>query len=1247
MNHKLLLCTYLSLLVIANASAQFYNWNDSLSYYIENPAVFEEGQEESRAYFIPSEHQLLNGNWKFYWTDTPDKLPDNFYTEKFDDKKWDNIQVPSNWEMMGYGDKLFRNISASFKPNPPLVPKEYNPTGIYRRTFNIPAEWKDKEIFLRFEKVSSASFVWINGKKIGYNEGAHEPSEYNITEYIRKGKNQLTVCVLKYSDGYYLEMQDYWRLSGIFEDVLIYATPLQRLFDYQVITDLDENYTHADLKINAWIKNYRPTDEHAKYLVKARLKDKEGETLYEFESPIFQLKDKETSISLDKEIKNPSKWTAETPDLYQLELQLQTEDKEIIDNIDTRIGFKETEIKEGVFYLNGAPLKLHAQNSHMQHPETGHSIDEATIRKDFEILKQFNFNAVRTSHYPPTNKYVELANEYGLYIIDEVGDEAHSTEWLSDRAEYAEMYKERCRRLVLRDRNHPCVLFWSAGNESGEGENIRIVIEEGKKLDPTRYWMYGGNAFSHPAEDIIGPRYPTPMELEVHVGLGLGSKDRRPSFMDEYLSVAGNGGGGLDDYWKVIYAHPRLMGGAIWDFVSPGVTDPVRQIKDSSPHNTPAHLMGNASLVAKEKHNSALDLNGHDQWVEVYRNDNVEITGEGLTINCKIFPRSLISNNGSLITKGNNQFGIEQRGKDFVEFYIYTDKKHTVKAQLPDNWENHWHQLTAVYDGKEMAIYIDKEKKAVGEASGSIRNFPFSINIGRNAEIHGQETSVYICDALFDEVAIFNKALPIDSLRPEEACCWFDFESEVNTGIFFSYGIGARTYGSIWPDRSVQPEMWQMKKSAQPLSFKMIESENGQMEVWNRNHFLNASIYKITWSLLADDKVVQEGIFDLKTEALSKEIIRIPYNKPLIERGKEYRIQISSCLKEDCIWAKAGHEVAWEQLELDWYLPEQNAGRASTERIDCKETEDKLYISGGNYTYTFDKVEGRLIRINYGGQDLLESGLSLNLWHAPLANELDDWNSGSAQSGRWKEGFGHTVATEMYSAGVDKLMHQPISFSHKQIDNRVYVYITDIELMGSGGKEKKDLYIEGVQCNGIKNEYEFVIDADGQMEIKHKLSPEGRMPLWLPRIGISFVMNKDFDRINWYGRGPQENYPDRKSGYKIGIYNTTVDEMYEPYLIPQDYGLRTDNRWLRATNEKGIGIEFKMDYLFNFNAYPYSTDNLTKAVYPFQLKRQNGITVNLDYATSGVGCTARGIFDSYKAMPVSYERSITINPISP
>ena len=680
---------FLGLMCSAPIYSQGVNYLDNLYNFIENTSVFELNQEEGRSYHIPQKHLSLNGEWKFLYSDVPENIPSDFYEVNYNDWDWEKIKVPSNWEMEGYGDRLFRNVQAPFKTNPPFVPREYNPTGAYRRTFTLPSSWKGDQVFLRMEKVASASFVWINGEEVGYNEGAQEPAEYNITKYLRQGKNTIAVHVVKYSDGYYLEGQDYWRFAGIFDDVWIYATPSVRLFDWYVTTDLDDNYTDAVLNLAVDVKKYT-TALSENYRVKANLLDVNRKLVKEMISdPFLMDKEGKKQVIFSEQIIKPKKWTSETPNLYTLEMKLQTAGGKTTDIIRTKIGFKETEIRGETFYLNGVPLKVNAQNSHMQHPELGHVMNEETIRKDFEILKQFNFNAVRTSHYPPVSRYLELANEYGLFIIDEAGTESHATEFVSKQKEYTEMYRERVRQMVLRDRNYPCVLFWSAGNESGEGFNITEAIKEGRKYDHSRYWMYGGNAYAHPAEEIIGPRYPLPIELEMQTGIIPDKSDRRPSFMDEYLSVAGNGGGGLDDYWRVVYAHPRLMGGAIWDFVSPGLTERIRKIEDKSLFSTPVHLMGNTRLV-KAVDGNALDLNGHDQWVEVYRQSNVEIESNELTLTMDVYPRKLISSCGSFLTKGSYQFGLQERGKDSLDFYIYTDKHYVLRSPLPTDWEYIW-----------------------------------------------------------------------------------------------------------------------------------------------------------------------------------------------------------------------------------------------------------------------------------------------------------------------------------------------------------------------------------------------------------------------------------------------------------------------------------------------------------------------------------------------------------------------------
>jgi len=1237
------------------AFAQETDFLDNIYDYLENTSVFELNQEEGHVPLVPYlnlydalsfvsarsvNYISLNGVWKFHYSDTPEGVMRDFYKEQFNDRKWDTIRIPSNWEMKGYGDPLFRNVTTPFRPDPPRIPREYNPTGSYRRSFNIPASWKNKEIFLRMEKVASASFVWINGKEVGYNEGGQEPAEYNITQYIRSGKNTLAVVVYKYSDGYYLEDQDYWRLAGIFDDVWLYATPKIHIFDWVATTDLDEYYTDAKLNISLDIRNYAEAAING-YSVRTTLLDKDRNVVGTFMSDdISILPEQKQIIRLSEEIKNPWKWSTEHPDLYLLAFELINPTGKVEEVISGRIGFKETEIKNQVFYLNGVPVKLNGINSHMQHPTQGHTIDEATIRKDLTIFKQFNINCVRTSHYPPVIRYLDLADEYGIYIVDETGDEAHATQYLSDNREWEEMYRERARKMVLRDRNHPSILFWSAGNESGEGDNICAVIEEGKKYDKTRFWMYGGNAFAHPCEDIIGPRYPQIHSLLTRTYLVPGSIDSRPSFLDEYVAVTGNGGGGLDDYWDAFYSHPRSMGGAIWDFVSTGITEKIRYLMDSSVNNIQVNIMGRAKLV-KGVEGNGIDLNGNDQWVEVYSDEALEINGDQLTLTLWVFPRALSSSAGTLITKGNWQFGIHQIRNDSLEFYLTTRQKYKVRITLPENWEYNWHHVTAQYNGNAISLTIDGIESEKTPVSGNIRNTPFPVNIGRNVEIHGQETDVYICDAIIDQAGIFSKVIPVSSLINvtedirKQASLWLDFEETTEKGEFYSYGIGARTYGAIWPDRSPQPEMWQIKKSGQPVKAELISSEDGRIEITNRYLFTDLNELETKWELRADDKVIDAGTMTIDLEPQKNKMIIIPYHKPDIMEGVEYGLLLSFRQKEKRVWAGPGFEIAWEELELPWYKPVSEHASISKSPIFAIETDNSLIVNGESFSYSFSKKTGFLISVKAGGRELVKIGPRLNMWRAPLANETDQWTYRASNNKSRTDGFGRFAATEWYSAGLDKIDHIPERFIWKKsTDSKIIIQVKNLSVLGTG---------RGAFLNDIR----YTIDGNGEMTLEHSVIPNGQMPAWLPRIGLEWVLDESLNRISWYGNGPQENYPDRKSGYRTGIYSMTVDDMYEPYLIPQDFGLRTDNRWVKITDKDGIGLEFRGDKLFNFNAYNYSTENLTKALYTYQLNPFDGITFNLDYATSGVGCTAAGVFPQYQVMPQRYDFIVTVKPLIP
>lgn len=722
--------------------------------------------------------------------------------------------------------------------------------------------------------------------------------------------------------------------------------------------------------------------------------------------------------------------------------------------------------------------------------------------------------------------------------------------------------------------------------------------------------------------------------------------------MDEYLSVAGNGGGMFDEFWREIDEHPSLMGGAVWDFVSPGLLEPVRTLTDKSPYATKANIMGKAKLV-KGRTGNAIDLNKYDQWVQVYRADNVEISGDRLTLTLDIFPREYNKDGGYMITKGSNQFGLRQHGADKIDFYIDNGSKVTLTGDLPSDWEDKWHNVTAVYDGSKMTIYIDGQSVASQEANGRIRNLPLSLCIGRDEEKHGQDVRECIADALIDNVGVFATAVtPSDGFNASDAALWLDFEEEKNEGTFWTYGLGARTYGSIWPDRTPQPEMYQMKKSTQPLRFNLLDPRTGTVEIVNRNYFVNASIYSTTWTITEDDNVIASGSLNLDIAPASRKIIAIPYTKPDSKPGKMYRLNISSCLAKDEIWASKGHEVSWEQFELsDWNIPAEPKAKPAGNTTYSSEN-GKLLVKGAGFTYTFDDKTGELEEMEIGGVQMLSEPLKLNLWRAPVANEIDGWNaySSRAASAQTKSGYGSTgsgtvLASMYYSFGLDNIYYKPISVKTREADGSVYVDVREYALFGTPTEQQLDAYIFGRSSIGMESVYSYRIDADGTITVHHLLTPQGEMPAWFPRIGVTASINGGLSNVEWYGRGPQASYPDRKTGYRMGIWDTTVEDMYEPYLIPQDYGLRMDSYWVRFTDDSGKGLEFSMDQPFAFNAYPYTTDNLTKSMYQYQLEKSDDITLNLDYATSGVGCTARGIFGAYRAYPTQYERTIVITPV--
>ena len=566
----------------------------------ENPLVFNLNREDPHASLIsfPDEksaleavkgsspnYMSLDGLWKFNWVKTPEERPFWFFKDDYDTRDWKEIEVPSNWQMKGYDVPVYANITypfwtyedafnpkGSYKKNPPAIPHDWNPVGSYKRSFTIPSDWSDKEVFLQFGAVSSAFYVWVNEKLVGYNEDSKVPAEFNITKYLRTGKNSISVEVYRWSDGSYLEDQDFWRLSGIQRSVFLHARPKTYIKDFFANGDLEKFYNDGLLKVDVSLK--RAIENNKDFTVDISLYD--GTQKLFTESKDVLVSDDKSSASINKKIKGVKKWSAEKPNLYSLVISLKGKNGKIEESISTKIGFRKVEINNSQLMVNGVAIYLKGVNMHEHNDITGHVIDEATVLKDIRTMKSNNINAMRTCHYPQQELWYEMCDKYGLYLIDEADIESHGIGYdkdvtLADKPEWAAAHLDRMKRLVERDKNHPSVIIWSMGNEAGDGHNFLNGYKWIKGRDITRPVQYerAEKETNTPERhtDIWCNMYATIPELEAYAR---DTKKDRPMIMCEYAHAMGNSTGNLQDYWDVIEKYPKLQGGFIWDWVDQG-----------------------------------------------------------------------------------------------------------------------------------------------------------------------------------------------------------------------------------------------------------------------------------------------------------------------------------------------------------------------------------------------------------------------------------------------------------------------------------------------------------------------------------------------------------------------------------------------------------------------------------------------------------------------------------------------------
>lgn len=1227
-------------------------------------------------------YQLLNGQWKFELAENPAGRNIEFYKNDYDVSSWDDITVPSNWQTEGYDHPKYTDTRMPWEgveiPELGVAPVKYNPVGSYRRDFTTPTDWDGKEIFVSFQGVESAFYVWVNGELVGYSEDSYTPAEFDISKYLNAPgeQNNISVQVYRWSDGSYLEDQDFIRLSGIFRDVFLYCKDKDAsIFDFNYTTDLDENYENAVINMEATLRRFQ--EEGGKtYTVEATLFDADQKEVFSQSMGDVTFDGDEAKVELSVDVENPKKWSAEDPNLYQLVFTLKDADGNIVETAGCNAGFREVEIinkgtTQSQIIVNGQPIMFKGVDRHETSGEGGRHITEESMIEDIKLMKQYNINAVRNSHYPNEARWYELCDEYGLYVIDEANIESHGVNDYIPQSDEGWILacKDRMTSTIERSKVHPSILLWSLGNESYNGSTWAELGKLCKELDPTRLVHYEGDR-DIPEVDVWSRMYRRVNNLEVmdkykNPLVWWGNYGTKPAFQCEYAHAMGNGVGNLKEYWDVYEQYPNLQGGFIWDWVDQTIYEetPVDEILTNDGQDIDVYLKGELSEDGK-------DGKALDGYAQCYNDKALNFRGKSaFTLEAWVKPDA-VDETSPIITKGNDEwmctesYGLQrkvvtdeetgEKTDDYVEFYIYNKnwddengvyEKVSASIPTPEDWADNWHHVAGTFDGKELKLYIDDEEVATAESAKGIAGGGNAVGIGADVTYDAQNPNVPAnFKGLIDNVRIYKTALSAEELKDTERTAddntvvWLDFEETAERTYsqeqYNSFGGDWQDIpegnpnnknfcanGLVSADRTPQPELVEVKKMYQNIGITNRDIRNGEVNIENKYLFTNLNEFKGTWELIEDGKPIQSGEFtddQLNIEPLTETVLEIPFTEPELKAGSEYFVNLSFELKEDTSWAQAGHEIAKEQLALLYETGSADAIEESEiPEISVDDQEDTTVITGDDFELNFNKKDGCIDSFTYQNVELLKNGPVPNFWRAPTDS---DWGYYSAN-----------ILSNWRYAGVDRKV-QDVTVDTE--DNKVVITV-NAKLPTSKTSDWQQVY---------------TVYGTGDVQITSTLTPGSADLPMIPEIGNLLELPKEFHNVTWYGRGPEENYIDRKTGYNIGIYQSTVEDFFVDYIKPQETGNRTDVRWVSLTNDDGIGLLAKASTPIEFNALEYTPEDLTNNLHSYLLPENDSITWRLNYKQMGLGGD-----NSWGAKPLdkyqipanqTYEYTYTLKPIS-
>ncbi len=1145
-------------------------------------------------------YRCLNGDWKyFYGSNHLARVPD-FWSPDFDDSAWASIPVPSNVEMHGYGVPIYVNVQYPWRRpwQPPFVPPDdpNNTVNHYRRTFTVPREWSGRRVLLTFDGVNSFFYVWVNGEKVGMGKDSRTPVEFDITRFIKPGENLIAVENFRWCDGSYLEDQDMWRMSGIFRDVYIWSPPDIHIRDFEVKTDLDQHYGDATLRVCVSIEN--ATEKAADVAVEAKLMDPGGKpaATSRIEATVKPGTNGAQAV-ITQSIQNPLKWTSETPHLYKLLLTLKDKAGKVLEVIPVNVGFRQVEIKDGNLLVNGQRILIKGVNRHEIHPDLGQAVSVESMIKDICLMKQFNINTVRTAHYPNHPAWYDLCDKYGIYLIDEANIESHGMGYgaasLAKNSDWLDAHMDRTIRMVERDKNHPSVIIWSLGNEAGDGPNFEATSAWIKQRDPSRPVHYE-QAGRKPHTDIVCPMYPRPAVLAEYSS----KPQTRPFIMCEYSHAMGNSSGGMWAYWSQIYEKPYLQGGAIWDWVDQALRKPIPQLsalQDRSKHglsfNVPESALADGLLRGALRLPDAPWLN---------------ITGP-LTLEAWIKPAPA-DGHACFVTRGDTQWALQVARGDALEFFVYdpdNDTWVTTEAPLPDDWLGRWHHVAGVFDGKELRLYLNGVRIGSTDYNGKVASTAYPVEIGGNAQVEGRQVA-----GLIREARIYSRALSdaeiADTARGNDPALefWLKLDGSLPAasggGFFWAYGGDYGPPGTpsddnfccnglVTPDREPHPGLFEVKHIYQYVHCRPVDLAARKIQIKNWYDFLNLKdIATVHWRLTGDGVELQAGQLqtpDLPPRAVTNIVVPVKPFKP--QPGVEYFLELSFRLKSDTPWAKAGHELAWDQFKLPDAAPARVVRATTAPRLRLTQDVARLTITGKGFTIEFDKKAGTLSSWKLNGTELVHSPLRPDFWRAPTDN--DRGRNMARSQGIWR--YAHR------DAKLDRLSVEELPKS-----NAVRVHITHL------------LPKVNVQWQTV-----YIVYGTGDIRVEANFKPAKTDLPKLPRIGMQMAVAPSFERVTWLGPGPHETYCDRKDA-KVGLYSGTVsDQFYWHYSEPGESGNKVDVRWVALRNGNGIGLLAVGQPTLSVNALHYTTDDLQNAKHPFELTKRDFITLNLDLKQQGVG----------------------------